>query len=222
MQVPIVKTETNIFTDTVYVNFQKNSLSGSAKADFQGYAARFIKEYLRNLDPETKNKFYQSIFQKGNKQSSVSVNNISGLENRDTTLVIDYDFNIPGYLKIKDENIYFNPFLKKDHSEEKINTSTEKLDKANQYKKTDRTVTIFNIPKGYTLDYLPESISNSTDFFSYSIELSYNKTTNQITTVTEFQTDHLILSNKDFESWNVIIKELNEIYSELIILKKTN
>ena len=220
VEVPTVKLEKNITSDTVYVTIKKDEMIGQAHVQYEGYPARSIKDYISNLDTKTKEQWYKSAFKKGNNKCQSDVNNIEGLKSRETPLTIDYSFKLPDYIRTKDDDIYFNPFLKKHYSKSKIDTKTEKLDKKNDYKEIDRNVIYYNIPSGYEVDYIPSSFSKESDFFNCSVNIEHDKRNNRIEVQTYFESNHLVLRQKNFEEWNKIIKQLNESYSELIILKK--
>ncbi len=206
--------------DTVYLSISEDVVKGKGSVKYTGYSAVYLKDHLNNLSQQSKEEFYKNAFKKGNNKCVSSVTDIKNAEFREKPLMIDYEFSIPDYVRVNGDELYFNPFLKKYHSGDKINLETNKNDREAVFKEHNQNVVYIDIPDGYSLDYLPEGVYYSHDKFACKVSLK--KVNDQIEVKTYFDFNYLILESEAFPEWNEMIKTLNQAYSELIIFKKTN
>jgi hypothetical protein len=220
LQVPIVPAEQNAVADTVYLTIEDNLVKGKGKVTYIGYDASYLRPYIQGYDETEMKKFFENSFKKGNNKSTSSGDSIHNLKNKDLPLIMEYKFDIPEYIKINEDEVYFNAFIKKYFSGANIKLETNTLTKQNDYESVNRIVTYLKIPDNLTLDYLPKNSSYTYDKFSFTIEYTHNKTNNTIEINTYFVLNYTILEPQEFVKWNEFVKKLNQSYAEVITFKK--
>ncbi len=88
----------------------------------------------------------------------------------------------------------------------------------NDYKRHYNYTTILNIPDNYSLDYVPENVSFSTDYFTFHIEYKQERKRLIYNQFLEFNFLKLDLAAQ--KELNDIIKKVEKSYNEIIVLKK--
>ena len=220
LMVPVLESSASATIDSVDVEIEGGSIKGTGTVQYTGYASIYISNSIQNMTEKEKDNFVKSAFKKGNKKSECGVDEIRGVDVREEALAIDYHFNTPDYVKEHEDELYFNPFLKKYHSGARINLETTKNPIESTYKEINRNVVSLKIPEGYAVEYIPEPISYQSDKFSADVTFDHLKETNRIVIETTFDLNHLVIEPNEFEDWNEMVKQLNGIYTELIIFKR--
>jgi transglutaminase-like putative cysteine protease len=220
LDVPILESSASQTVDTVHVEIDGTSVKGTAKVTYTGYASIYLSNAIQNMSEKEKDKFFKSAFKKGNKKSECDVLEMRGLDSREEALEIDYTFDTPDYVKEHQDELFFNPFLKKYHSGAKINLETTKNPIESTYREMNKSFVSLKIPEGYVVEYIPEPISYQTDKFSVDVSFKHVKESNRIEITTNFDLNYLVIEPEEFLSWNEMVKKLNGIYTELIIFKR--
>jgi len=220
VRVPIIESEINQTVDTVYVTISDELVSGTGKVTYTGYAKMQLADYLLNISESEKKEFYENGFKKGNNKSESNVSEERGLKERDTPLEMDYTFKVPSYMKSYEDELYYNPFLKKYFASASINTETNEVDHENRFQEQNNIVSCIKVPEGYSVNYLPKDMEYSHPDFSASIKFDMNEAEKTIKLVINLDMSHIIFKKQDFQEWNKMIKQLNTAYSEVIVFKK--
>jgi hypothetical protein len=220
VHVPVVSAEDNGMYDTVYVNIEDELVKGAGKVTYYGYQAVNLTDLINNLTDRDKEDFYKESWKKGNNKCKSQVTTEKGLDRRGGPLEMDYEFEIPDYIKSYEDEMYFNPFLKRYFSGANVNKETTNVSKEVPYKDLTIGMVYVNVPEGYEVTYVPEGFKYEHEDFMFEIALEFDKEKGQIAVKTVFNIDHLILDTKHFDAWNEMIKKLNRTYSEVITFKK--
>lgn len=220
VEIPVLNHNECQTIDTVYAEIENNTVNGTGVVFYKGYISNFLSDYIRNMSESELNTFSEEAFLKGNNKCKAAFDEIRGEDDRDTPLEIDYHFSIPDYVRVNEDELYINPFLKKYFSDGKINLETNKVDKETLYEEMNRNVIIYTIPDGYAIDYLPENLSVTNDYFTTEVIYKVNDEDGTVEVQTYFETRELIMPVEMFDEWNDMVKKLNKAYSELIIFKK--
>ena len=156
---------------------------------------------------------------KGSNKIELQNVQVAGLNNRDTNLLVQYDFKLPDYAKFVGDEVYVNLFLEKEFKGRNIDIAKRKsIPLESDYKYVDREIVRLEIPKGMELDYLPASVSYNHALFGFDIK--YQKVQGEVLLSKSVYIDYLLLMEENFEAWNTMVKELNKAYNEVVILKK--
>lgn len=217
-KVPVMTKETNIFVDSTHIKLDGKVVKGSGTLDLNGYLRVNNSYRITNKKDEKEKRFIKAFLQKGNNKFFVDNYEVENLKDKDAPLRLKYDYRIEDYFKQIGDELYFNLTLDKAFNNQKIDLENRKLPLENDYKYTDRQVTIFELPEGYQVDYLPPSASFEHEFFGFSI--TYKNEGGKISQKKDIYINYLILEKENFADWNKMIKKLNEAYREALILKK--
>ena len=217
VEVPVVDRKKNVVADTTYIKLDGNSILGEGKTDLTGY---FRVHNLYRLDgkkDEEQELFMTSFLEKGNNKFFIEDYEILNKEDKDAPLSIEYSYKIEDYISTVGDEIYINMSLDKPYFNSKIKDG-RKLPKESDYQYTSQTVSVFEIPEGYDISYLPKNSDYAHDMFGFSI--TYKREGNKLYQVREIYLDYLLLPADNFSSWNEMIVTLGKAYREAIILKK--
>jgi hypothetical protein len=217
VRVPEVAREKNLESDTSYFRLEQGLVKGKGQLTMSGYAKVFnayrlnrtsekeVKDYLTSLLGRGSNKFYLDHYQ------------LSDHQNLDKPVKIGYEFSVADYYRELGNEIYLNMNLDKPFHKDFIDKE-RKLAIENEYKYTKQSVSVLEVPAGYTLEHLPKDDSFSNDYFGYSIR--YRPEKGKILLQKEFYVNYLLLQPEAFAQWNEAIRRLSDAYSETIVLKR--
>jgi hypothetical protein len=220
VNVPIIPKEKSKRKDVVTMHLENNSIVGKGRIESYGYDKLEVFVYrLINKSNEKRTEALKDILEKGSNKLDIHSAEFIGLENRDTNLVINYEFKLPDYCKIVGDEVYMNMNLEKELKGTILDIQKRKgIPYENQYKYMDEEINKLIIPAGYKVEYLPANVDYKKDLFGFS--MSYKVVNNEVVFSKELYVDYLYLQEADFQGWNDMIKELNKAYSEVVILKK--
>ena len=220
VEVPVISREENRFNDTTLIKLLKNSsVEGKTKTTLQGLEKYNMTWSLINKSQKDQKDVLKSKFEKGNNKFLVNQFTIDNLEDRDLDLSVDFTFTIGDYYKKVGDNLYLNPHISKPWKDQKIEIEErENIPLEFDHKFTKNFVTTFEIEDDYKIVFTPKNKRYSTDQFGYNI--SYEVKDNKFICEMSYFLDTLLLTSDQFEAWNKMIDQLNEIYSEAIILQE--
>jgi len=216
-KIPVVPAQMNLQDDEITITIDGKTVKGQGKATFTGYKKNRVYRFLESENKEDQiNEFYRVLLEKGN--NKFIINNFEE-ENKfsyDDPFKVSYDFEIDGYCNSYDNELYINLNLDKSVADQKI-----KEDRVNDievdYKYQNKLKTILRIPKGKTVDYLPENVSIQEPFMKVSI--SYTIEGDSIIYEQDIIVDTLIIKKEDHKAFNTLIKKLEKAYKEVVVLK---
>ena len=217
IEVPIVAPEKNSFIDSVQIHINEKNLLGEGKAEISGYQKIDYFNILESRNTSDKLKeFYTVMLRKGN--NKFLIDNISEINKYeyDRDLIINYSFNINDYIQKSGNEVYINMNLNRDLSSLKIKKD-RKSDIEYEYKKSNKYVTVLDIPKDLKVSYLPENIDISNELFSGTIKYSLkdNKIIHEHTITLNF----LTLNLDQQKEFNEFIKNIEKQYKEVVVLE---
>lgn len=213
-QVPVVSSEQNITFDSAYIRLEGLSLKGHGKRNYKGYYADVINRGLNHNDKKRQDELLKYHVRKGNNKCNSSGYNV---DRQNSETLVDYDFSIPDYAYRDGDQIFINLNLEKVMDDFKIEKDREN---PVEYRFTYKIIRKFSleIPDNYSVQYIPEEVSEIQDDFGF--KLSYQKNDSTLDYYLEIDINTLYITEEDFSIWNDMIKSLNRNYNETIILKK--
>ena len=217
-KVPIIDAEVNSFVDSTSIKLVGSKLIGTSKTQISGYSKIDFFNSLERINTETKLKdYYNGRFAKGNNAFLVLDYIELNKYDYDKDFIVDYNFEIDNYTKTLGDEVYLNLNLYKTLSDFKLDKKRKNAIEY-RYKKAFNYHTIFEIPKGYVVDYLPESIKVSNDLIEGTI--SYKLSDNKIIYSHNIKINYILLNKEQQEKVNELIKKIEKNYKEIIVLKK--
>lgn len=217
-KVPVVAAKENAIIDSTILKIENGIVKGSSKTSISGYTKMDYFNALENEDTATKLKqFYNSRFIKGNNKFLVKSFNETNKYDYDKDFIVDYTFEIDNYSKKLGDEIYINLNLNKELSDFKTDKK-RKTAIEYEYKRQYSYSTTLEIPEGYKVDYIPETVALSNQFLKASI--SYVVTEKQVLYTHAITIDFLVLGLEEQKEVNTFIKKIEKSYKEIVVLKK--
>lgn len=171
---------------------------------------------MSNTKKDKKEKFLKRFFNKDDINLVVTNIKTSNLENRESSLEINYDLTIKNAVSTFDKELYIN--LDFDKELLGYNFKKRKLDYVFSSKKMMTSITELTIPDNYNILELPKGIAINTD--NYELKVVFEKDKNKIIYKKDFKIKNAIIKTTDFDVWNAFNEDLIKIYNEQIILIK--
>lgn len=217
--VPVVDPAQNRISETVFLNIENNNLVGRSTASISGYNKMRLQYAIENKTKEEKLKFYQLRFTKGHNKFMVSDFTETNLYPIEKPLEIDYHFSVNDYILANKDEMYINLNLEDLLSGQKI-----KEDRAtpvqNEYPvELDNTFEL-EIPTGWKVDYLPESLT--IDDPNIAFNSKYEVRGNKIILYQNTSIRYMNMTHEYFDKWNENVDKILKYQNEIIILKQAN
>ena len=217
-KVPVIAAKENAIIDVTNIKIENGSIIGTSKTSISGYPKIDVFNSLENENTQTKLKqFYNRMFEKGNNKFLISSFKETNKYHYDDAFIVDYDFEIKNYSKKLGDEIYINLNLNKDLSVYKTDKKRKNAIEYD-YKRYFKYTTKLEVPSGYNVDYLPESVKVSNEFLT--CEITYLLEGNNVIYNQSIELNFLILSLEQQKEVNKLIKQIERNYKEIVVLKK--
>lgn len=218
-EVPVIEKSKNRMYDSVSIRIDdKNVLVGKGAIQLNGFAKVFGGYELNRSEVEDEKRYVTKIASKGSNKFFLDGYKVTNVRNQDRPTRITYDFRLADYFQTISDELYINLQLNKHHYNNFINASVRKVPLENEYLYEQHEVVEFEIPKGYTVDYLPANTSHNGKWLGF--DFSYTASGNKIILKKVVYCNYLVLEPNQFSDWNASVKLISEAYKESIILKK--
>ena len=198
------------------LTLNEDELVGEANKNFNGESRASLLYYFNTLKNNKKDEFLEWYLNNGDSNIKVSDIETSDLKNRELSLDISYDISIKNAVTAFDNDYYIDIDFDKELANMEL--KKRKTNYVFSYKRDFESVTDLKIPEGYEVTYLPENLSVNHD--NYDVSVTFSQEENTITYKKQFSLKNAEIEKADFEEWNDIIKKLNRIYSDQIIITK--
>ncbi len=219
-RIPVVPKEKNKEVDFVSMKLEGDKLIGTGQIEALGYTKfNYVYKLANMSNNDDQRNYIESYLEKGSNKFRVDESQFFGLKNRDTSLIIDYKFNLEDYSKTVDSETYVNLNLDRDFKNSKLDIEERKGVGRKFDHTTDNYYEVeFKIPKGSKVTYVPDNAMFENEQFGFSIK--YEQTAEKITLKKNIYVDTLMVEEALFEEWNKMVKKLKNAYKEVIIIKK--
>jgi transglutaminase-like putative cysteine protease len=204
--------------DASVLTLDGTALRGQGQLSLLGYSKVHQSYGLDGLDRTEEPKYVKTLLERGNNKFFVDHYSITNLEARDQPLTINYDYRLQDYVQRVDDEVYINLSLERPYATDRIDSTTRKLPRYNEFAHTDHTRTELVIPAGYEVSYLPPSTQVQGDALGFKV--SYERKGDKIIQDRELYVNYLLLQPKQFGPWNAVVNKLGSAYREVVILKK--
>ncbi len=218
--VPEVAAHRNLVEEKAHLTLIENQLTGTATARWQGYPAFDVKRQLSSVQPEGMPRFLSGALELGNNKFSVTRFSIAGQLDRNAPLEIEFDLLLPDYARFVGDQIFINMNLDRRLQQAGIDVENRKRDREFEYRSEHVHEVTLDIPAGYTVAYLPESMSVEQEYFGFQI--SYRIEENQIRMERKIRLDLLLLKKENFSQWNNMVNALGKAYRDVVVLDRLN
>lgn len=215
LEVPVMPALFNADNDSIDLYLNEKSLKGVGSNSLHGYTAQDMMYRFENYSTANLQDYMSSYYKKGN--NNCKSNMISHTHN-DSSITIDYKFQIPNYAYANGKELYLNLNLEKKFTSMRLDDDRKwplQLDRTHYIKRNYK----LHVPKGYVIKHLPEAISKSFDDFG--LEVQYKNKENDIYYTIEITINTLEVSPEQFGDWNAFIDQLKKVYNQSIVIHKS-
>jgi hypothetical protein len=218
LRVPIIEKNRNMLVDSAWLELTPEGIKGRIRKDLSGYFAmqlhgKLIYTSQGNLKQEMKNEF-----SRGSNKFLLDSFLIGSLSDPGKVELSGW-FSLPDYAKKLGDEWFLNLNLFKFYTDEEIDFPKRKMPISYNFISTRKYVTLLKMPEGYHPDDLPASRSYHNDVWGF--DLKYEQKGNWLILTQQFDNDHLMLSNDQFEAWNKVLEKLYPMYKETLSISKT-
>ncbi|HEX5002605.1 MAG TPA: DUF3857 domain-containing protein [Bacteroidia bacterium] len=219
--VPETPYETNKQEESFGITLDGGLIKGRGITYASGYPAELINEALDQVNGDKRTEWINKSLGLGNgKYKATGIQLNKDYNNRDSSVIINYDFEIQDFVTTVGDQVYVNLNLTKYSNFEKIDIDKRENDKEIDFKTSSKLETVFKIPEGYEIVKLPSSQAYSNPKFGFSV--NYSVTDNMISLKKEVYVNVLTVTKADFNDWNTAAGQLYDASKDLIVLKKLN
>ena len=217
VKVPEMNRDLNSISIDAKLKIDNNSLVGEAKTSIFGTNKSMLASYLANNYQKEKEIWKRFLINSNEKiVLDVKENNLKIYENSPATAT--FDLKLTDWIKQIDSKIILKPILFFPLRNDFIDLEKRIYPIEKDFKSVTKIKYTYEIPQGYKVDFLPTNTIIQGDLAGFSI--TYSQINGTIEVKQEVYSNILLLENKDFEKWNVIIKKMINQYNQSIILIK--
>ncbi len=218
MQVPVIEKKQNAEIETVNLQVEDRQLKGKANVQLTGYKKTFAEYDYNRAKANADKGYFLRRFQKGTNKFAATLNTEKGYFDPEKPIEINYDFEIPDYVKVAGDKMYINLNLDKRYKNANIDLKKRKTARESEFKYIEQHTYFLQIPEGYAVEYMPPNNQYNNDLFGFTI--SYRENAGKVEVQQQVYCDFLLLNKGDFAAWNEMMQKLDDTYQEVLVLKK--
>lgn len=213
-KVPVVEANRSSRVDSLFLKIVEDEITGYGIQRTSGYFKEIYNNILLNsLNSEVSLKKEIDF---GNNKLAVTDFNIKN-ENMNADLTFQYKFKLPNYLQTFNNDMYLNFNLMKDMNDRIVSVEKRKHDITNTFKYELIQHVKLDLPANRQVESVPKNRSFTADDFYF--EINYEKKDNAIIYNKRIVINHVLLKKENFNKWNEMVDNLNNAYTEAIIIK---
>ena len=217
-KIPVIAANLNTITDSTYLKISGRDIIGSSQTKLSGYLKNNLFYNLENTRKEAAVKeLYNKRFSKGSNKFLITSFTEENKFSYEEDFLVRYNFTIQDYVQNIGSEIFINP-----HINNNIAGIKTKKDRKHaiefDYKKQYSYTNTIEIPEGYTVSYIPTSVSLGNKLLS--VNLSYSKVNNTLVCQQDVVFNFINLSVVAQQKVNAIIEQTEKAFKEIIVLQK--
>ena len=218
LTVPIALPERSLIVDSTFISIVDDGIKGCESVNYNGYFGKEIYTSLLYRDETETKEYINRKMSKGSNKFILGKYFVSKTMPEENLANITADFELPGYSKKVGSEYYINLNLDKILENQVIDTAKRKVPWEVDYNYSIREYHILEIPKGYTVSYLPKNFSFENNLFK--IDMYYKVVNERVIAAQEIKSKQLLINPSDFEEWNRPMKAIQPYYKESVVLEK--
>lgn len=217
-KIPVIAANLNTITDSTYLKISGRDIIGSSQTKLSGYLKNNLFYNLENTRKEAAVKeLYNKRFSKGSNKFLITSFTEENKFSYEEDFLVRYNFTIQDYVQNIGSEIFINPHINNSIADIKTKKDRKYAIEFDYKKQYSYTNTI-EIPKGYTVSYIPTSVSLGTELLS--VNLSYSKVNNTLVCQQDVVFNFINLSVAAQQKVNAIIEQTEKAFKEIIVLQK--
>ena len=217
-KIPVIAANLNTITDSTYLKISGRDIIGSSQTKLSGYLKNNLFYNLENTRKEAAVKeLYNKRFSKGSNKFLITSFTEENKFSYEEDFLVRYNFTIQDYVQNIGSEIFINPHINNNIAGIKTKKDRKYAIEFDYKKQYSYTNTI-EIPEGYTVSYIPTSVSLGTELLS--VNLSYSKVNNTLVCQQDVVFNFINLSVAAQQKVNAIIEQTEKAFKEVIVLQK--
>jgi len=217
VDVPVMACNKSGVQERAELTIQGDVVRGKTTVDFYGFSARNHYSIDKNIQENKREKAYNRLFGKGNNKCTVSdvITKVADSDHVQMTM----DFELPDYVNQSQDKILLNMNLEKILAGmviEKDRKYALEVDNAFSFKREYK----LQIPEGYSVEYIPENLTETTQNVNLSIDYIVEGQT--VIYNLDVCFDTINVEPENFVDYRNFIKKIKKGYRENVVLKKNN
>lgn len=216
VKVPVVSSAKNEVRETLHLKINDDVLSGNGTISFFGYNKGHYLMQIGDATGNTKFEMVKSLVLKGNNKFKLKEYSESNINDKDKPYEVSYNFDLENYVLKVDDEIFVN--LNLDRAFENLLLEEDRKHEVElDFLSYNNTSYELEIPKDYTVSYLPKNTVFNNDLME--VEIKYEQKETKIVLTTKITVKKILFEKSEKNLWNQSIKNLKKAYNESIILK---
>jgi hypothetical protein len=200
---------------TANLHYEADKWVGTIKSDCGYYGSCAIREVVNSKNKEAYETALKSIYAD---EATVSKIKYKDLDSCEKPMEVDYNIAIDVDTA---SVIYFNPMLKDGHQENYFKSAQRKYPVEMPYKTDETYILNIDIPKGYQVDDLPQSVrvtlkDGEAGYFEYIV----SQTETSISLRSHLKLEQAFFSPKDYQDLRDFFDYVVKKHSEQFVFKK--
>lgn len=217
VKMDVAKGADNIVIDSSQVKIKDDAVTGNIAIQLSGYNAWDIKTMLKYRNEKELEKAFNAITQRGSNKYAQKNFDYKMYDDPSREVVVKAGFEIPDYVRKAGKDCYINLNLHRTFSGSRIDITDRNAPVEKDYKEISKQVVVLDIPAGYKVSYLPESLHKQVSGLgSYALQYSTNGKT--VTLSKEIELDALYINPAQFKDFNQMVTNLQNAYKESVVL----
>lgn len=217
-KVPVIASDQNFVSDSVHMYFNEDNISGTGSCLLRNYLRHdVVNSLIEKKDQKIKIEFLNNYLSKGNNKFEIKSFDVKGEDDRDKDIVINYKYELPGYMNKIGNEYFINMNLVKFKTDKELKPDRKTPYSLRFHWKVNETI-MLHIPDGYEVSAVPDDSQYESDYFGFSVK--YSKQEGLIIMKHEYKEKFLNLNPELFPLWNKMIEALNDTYSKSIVLTR--
>ncbi|WP_235946500.1 transglutaminase-like domain-containing protein [Flavobacterium silvaticum] len=216
-KIPSSSDTKNKETFAIRMSIDKESLKGKCSRTFAGESCMEFLYGFNQIENNKQKDALSNYLSKRDKNIKVSNLVTTDMSNREQQLKLDYDVTLDNKVSGFDDEIYVDMDFLREFGN--FFLKERKTDYQFDYKTNYESSIVLEIPSGYKVDKLPDSLTYKGK--DYSVTLNFTKTPTEITCKKAFEFPNGTIPIKEITAWNDLLTNLNTIYKQQIVLTKS-
>jgi len=221
LRVPVIRADSSQVTDSTFIAWTGTGIHGSSSVYYHGYYGSDVCDHLLFKDTSDARDYVKYRMGKGSNKFILNDYSIRYLDEERKLVNIRAAFDIPDYGKTVGQELYINLNLEKFFTGSSIiDTALRKVPTSHEYEAVIDQFTVFDVPKGYELSYLPKDFTYSDPNLDFSIR--YTRSEGKVICRQTRSDKTLLMQAGDFPRWNGAVKQILNHYKEQLVFVKKN
>lgn len=196
---------------------ENGALSAAIRCKYEGYDAIGHREELQAAAPKT---YWQRIISQADPEAVVESLDMENAEANATPLAVQMACVFPSAASISGEFIYFAPVLLPEFRENPFKLDERTYPVEIPYPFSEQFILQLDVPKGYGIEELPESLHLSLPEKGGSFQYTVNATKDVVTVSYKLRIDQLVFEPDEYAGLKEFFDRIMSKQAEQVVLKR--